>query len=485
MMRQTACLVGGLVLLARPALAVEERGRGADPAVVTAIDGFLAEPGLKGGVQGIMIQSLKTGATWYERNANLLLMPASNQKLLTSSAVLNALGPDWTFNTILLRAGNLDDDGTLHGNLILKGSGDPLLEGKDLDHFVESVKAAGIKKVQGRLIADASRFDNRRLGFGWEWDDLPYYYAAEVSGLNLNKNMVSVTVDPGKNPGDPLRISIAPLEKWVTVHARGRTDARGKPASLAVERELGTNDIAVTGVLPVDAKPEVHKPVGVTVVNPAKYAAAYFLDRLKTAGIGVAGGDVDGVAPDSGTVEVARHTSEPLAEILKKMNKPSDNLIAECLLKTLGAEKGKDHVGSWAAGAAAAKEWFKTIGIDPAGVVMEDGCGMSRHDYVTPRSYATVLKTMHSHAYAKVFKESMAIPGVDGTFKFRPIGPTAKLTCRAKDGYVANVSTVSGYVDTKSGEPMLFVIFMNNHQCRNTVAKGVQDKIIEFVASHE
>ena len=128
-------------------------------------------------------------------------------------------------------------------------------------------------------------------------------------------------------------------------------------------------------------------------------------------------------------MEVARHNSEPLSDILKKMNKPSDNLIAECLLKTLGAEKSKDRIGSWANGATAAKEWFKTIGIDPTGVVMEDGCGMSRHDYVTPRSYATMLKTMHSHAHAKVFKESMSIPGVDGTFQFRPIGPTARMTC--------------------------------------------------------
>src|SRR5262249_11531858 len=99
--------------------------------------------------------------------------------------------------------------------------------------------------------------------------------------------------------------------------------------------------------------------------------------------------------------------------------------------------------------------------------------------------YAAMLKTMHAHAYAKVFKDSMAIPGVDGTFKSRPIGPNASKTCRAKDGYVANVSTVSGYVDTKGGEPLLFVIFMNNHQCRNTVVKGVQDKIIEYLASHE
>src|SRR5258708_22309643 len=100
-------------------------------------------------------------------------MPSSNQKLMTSSAVLNALGPDWAFTTTLLRSGSLDDAGTLHGNLYLKGSGDPLLEGKDLDQFVESMKASGIKKVQGRLIGDASRFDSKRLGFGWEWDDLP------------------------------------------------------------------------------------------------------------------------------------------------------------------------------------------------------------------------------------------------------------------------------------------------------------------------
>jgi serine-type D-Ala-D-Ala carboxypeptidase/endopeptidase (penicillin-binding protein 4) len=247
---------------------------------------------------------------------------------------------------------------------------------------------------------------------------------------------------------------------------------------------LGANDILVEGVLPVDVKPENHRPTGVTVVNPTHYATAYLLSLLKAAGIEVTKGQGEGVTPTTGTVELARHTSEPLSEILKKMNKPSDNLIAECLLKTLGAEKG-GKVGSWQAGAAAAKEWFKSAGIDAAGVVIEDGSGLSRHNFVTPRSYAMMLKTMHTHPYAKVFKDSLPIPGEEGTLRNRTIGPNARKTARAKTGSLSNMSSLSGYVETKTGEPLLFVIFMNNHQCPAAAARGIQDKIVEYLASHD
>lgn len=465
--------------------ATEEHGKGANPACVTAIDGFLSDPVLVGGFQGMVVQSLSTGKILYERNADLFFLPASNQKLLTSSAILAALGPNWTFTTTLQRAGNLDDDGMLHGNLYLKGSGDPLLASADLDLFADSVKAAGIKKVQGKVVGDDSRFDRKRLGMGWEWDDLPYYYAPEVSGLNLNKNLISLSIDPGRSPGDPLRVTAAPPEKLVKITVRGRTEAKGKPDTVTVTRDLGTNELFVDGVLPLDVKPGGHKTVSVTVENPTHYATAYLAARLKSLGIGVAGGETEGVTPTTGTVEIARHTGDPLADVLKKMNKPSDNLIAECLLKTLGAEKSKDGVGSWESGSAAAKEWFKSIGIDPATIVMEDGSGMSRHNYVTPRSYALMLKTMASHPYGKVFKDSLPVPGVDGTLANRPIGPNARKSCRAKTGYVANVSSLSGYVDTRSGEPLLFVIFMNNHQCPGSVARSIQDKIVEFLASQE
>jgi D-alanyl-D-alanine carboxypeptidase/D-alanyl-D-alanine-endopeptidase (penicillin-binding protein 4) len=312
---------------------------------------------------------------------------------------------------------------------------------------------------------------------------MSYYYAAQVSGLNMNETVVVVSVDPGKKPGDPLRVMVTPTDKYTKVVIKGRTVEKGQPSGLIVSRDLGMNQITVDGVLAVDAKPEDHKPSPITVEDPTHYATSYLLDKLKAADIDVTGGDGVGVTPDTGTTEVARHTSPPMSEILKRLNKPSDNLGAECLLKTLGAEKGKTGVGSTAAGREAAMTWFKSLGIDPEAVHMEDGSGLSRENFVSPRAYSIMLKTMVSHPQSKVFIDSLPIAGVDGTLRNRMKGTPAQNNCKAKSGYVSNVSSLSGYVTTRAGEPLLFVMFMNNHPARNAVPMGVQNKIVELLAS--
>jgi serine-type D-Ala-D-Ala carboxypeptidase/endopeptidase (penicillin-binding protein 4) len=464
------------------AWAVDTHGRGPDTELVKQIDTLLEEPGLKGGFQGVIIQSLADGKTWYERNSDLLFLPASNQKLLTSSAILNALGPDWAYTTSLYRVGSLDDDGTLHGNLYLKGSGDPLLEAKDLDDFVASVKTSGVKKVQGKLITDDTRLDSARYGDGWSSDDMSYYYSAQISALNLNENLLTLTFDPGRKPGDAVRVAVSPTEKYARVVVRARTVAKGEKTALTVKRALGENVITVDGTLALDAKPEEYKPVGVTVEDPTRYVAYVLLEKLRKAGIDVTGGDADGAAPTSGALPVAQHVSPPLSEILKKLNKPSDNLVAECLLKTLGAEKGKTGVGSAVTGRDVAYEWFKSIGMDTAGIDMTDGSGLSRQNFVTPRNLALLLKTMYTHPHGKVFIESLPVAGVDGTLRNRMKGTAAEKNCKAKSGYVSSVSSLSGYVTTKAGEPLLFVMLMNNHKARNAVAMGVQNKIVEMLA---
>jgi serine-type D-Ala-D-Ala carboxypeptidase/endopeptidase (penicillin-binding protein 4) len=474
-----------LLQASRPAYAVEDHGSGPDAAFVQQIDALLADPGMKGGIQGVVIQSLADGKTWYERNADLLLLPASNQKLLTSAAALDALGPDWTYATTLHRYGSLDDNGTLHGSLTLKGSGDPLLEAKDLDLFAESVKAAGIRKVQGKLIGDDSRFDEKRLGFGWEWDDLPFYYSAQVSGINLNENVVMVTVDPGRKPGDPLIARVTPADRAIKLVVRGRTAEKGQPSSLAVTRTTGVNQIVVDGLLAVDSRAEDRKPIPVSVEDPTRYALTYLQQKLKDAGIEVTGGIDEGILPDRDTVEIARHTGPPLSEVLKKLNKPSDNLVAECLLKTIGAEKGKAGVGSTAAGRDVAMQWFQIIGIDPAGISMQDGCGLSRHNFVSARSIALLLKAMHSHPSGKVFLDSLPVAGVDGTLRNRMKGTLATQNCRAKTGTMDAVSSLSGYVTTKAGEPLLFVMLMNNHRAPSALPAAVQNKIVELLAGYE
>lgn len=458
---------------------------GADPTsqsqLAAQIDSLLNAPSLLGGIQGVIVQSLADGSVWYERNPDLLLLPASNQKLFTSAAALHLLGPDWRYATPLLRSGRVDRRGTLHGNLSLKGSGDPLLSDKDLDAFVQGVRKAGIRRIRGRVIGDESHFDRRRYGDGWSWDDMPYYYSPQIGALNLNGNLVRVQVFPGKKVGAPLRVIVAPTGNYVQVINRAATTAKGTRSHLVIERELGKNRILIEGTLALDAPSDTRKPKGIPVENPALYAAHVLTMRLQSTGIRVDGSPATGVSPRH-AVEVARRYSPPLSEILKRLNKTSDNLIAECLLKTLGVERGKTRFGTTEHGIRVAKAALNRLGIDPNAVIMADGSGLSRHNLVSARSVAALLRAMHAHPHAKTFLDSLPLAGVEGTLKRRLKGTPAENHVRAKTGTMRNVSSLSGYVTTRDGEPLVFVIMMNNHR-DNAAARDIQDKIVSLLAS--
>jgi D-alanyl-D-alanine carboxypeptidase/D-alanyl-D-alanine-endopeptidase (penicillin-binding protein 4) len=464
-----------LLVLAMPAPAQAPEG------LVPKLEAMLAEPGLKGGIQAVFIKSLTNQKVWMERNAELLLLPASNQKLLTSAAALHLLGPQYKYTTTLHRSGRLEDDGTLRGALTLVGAGDPTLMPDDLAGLVDSVKAYGIKKIVGRIIVDDTRFDKVRYGEGWSWDDMPFYYSAPISALCINRNTVTLTVDPGRKAGDPVRLMVSPGEKAVRILNNAKTNDPKSLTSLKVWRDAGSSDIQLSGVLAIDAKPEDRKPISVTVENPARFVGTVFLEKLRAGGIEVDAVVEEGRLPQSETLQIGRHESAPLSEIVALLNKPSDNLIAECLLKTLGAEKGKE--GSAAEGIRVAVEWFRTIGIDETQISMADGSGLSRQNFVCAKALAVLLETMWRHPTKQVWLDSLPVAGVDGTLKSRMKGTAAEKNCRAKTGYVSNVSSLSGYVSTRDGEQLLFVLLMNNHKSRSAVPVGVQNRIVETLAA--
>lgn len=172
--------------------------------------------------------------------------------------------------------------------------------------------------------------------------------------------------------------------------------------------------------------------------------------------------------------------SPPLSEILRLLNKPSDNLIAEVLLKTLGAErKGK---GSASAGEQVELDFLKKIGADITAISISDGSGLSRHNLISPRNLVTILKYMYNHKHSKVYLESLPIAGVDGTLRKRMKGTPAEGNVRAKTGYVGRVCTLSGFVTTKAGEPLVFSIMFNHHLCSHSDAIAVMDKIMSGIA---
>jgi D-alanyl-D-alanine carboxypeptidase/D-alanyl-D-alanine-endopeptidase (penicillin-binding protein 4) len=439
---------------------------------------ILSDPGLKGGFQGVCIQSLRDGRILYARNEDILFLPASSQKLFTSAAALNALGSDWRYITRVLRSGRVDPDGTLQGDLYLQGTGDPLLEAKDLDALAEAVKRAGIGRIRGWVFGDGDCFDRQRYGAGWEWDDMPFYYAASVSGLNVNKNLVRVEVKPGNRVGDPVQVTVLPDSMRVLVSVRALTGEKGAASTLTIGRETGKNVITVEGTLAIDARPEAQTSEAVTVEDPVLYAAELFVQRLEAAGVTVEGLSGEGNTPVA-AVEVARHEGLPLSALLQRLNKPSDNLVAECLLKTLAAEKTGQ--GSWRIGRRLATEWLVSVGLPSDGFRIADGSGLSRHNYLSARSMVRLLEAMYRRPDGNVFIDSLPVAGVDGTLRNRLKETPAAGNCRAKTGTMSHVSSLCGYVATKEGEMLAFAILMNNHPS-NEQARIAQDKIAALLA---
>ncbi len=411
-------------------------------------------------------------AVLFEHNPDSSLNPASNMKLLTSIAALGKLGPEYRFRTRVLARGDIRH-GTLRGDLVLQGGGDPILETPGLERLAETLLAHGLKRVDGNLIADDSRFDQERLGSGWNAGDEPFYYSAQVSALSVNRNVLTLGISPGSAVGASARVTVLPVEGYVRLLEVPRTGppaVPGQELDLRVRRDRGRNDVRLDGTIPQDAAPTTRE---VTVEEPQLYAATLFKQLLASKGIRVRGAVSAGTAtPDAR--ELAAEASPPLAAILPLLNKPSDNLVAEILLKEIG--RASTGVGSSAAGATAARAWLRERNIDTGGVRQVDGSGLSRMDLLTPRAVTGMLVAAWRQPWRDAFLASLPVMGVDGTLRNRLRGSAAERVVQAKTGTLNAVSALGGYAHTRSGKTLVFSILINNYLAQPS-AKRIEDAI--------
>ena len=441
------------------------------------IDGLLKDPALDHGLQGVLVRSLKTNTTLYERNADNLMTPASNFKLLISATALEKLGPDFAYRTEVYTSGKIEK-GVLDGDLIIKGGGDPVLETADLTDLAKQVKAAGISRVKGSLIADDSVFDKQRLGWGWSWDQLPYYYAAEISALNLNRNTVNVYVYPAKQAGAQAEVKIEPETDYSSIENTTTTGAAGSAKTIWIDRALGQNTIQVGGSIALGTT-VTKREAPVTVSEPQLYAGCVLAEELAKQGVDVTGSVKSGKTSAEAKL-VCSHSSPPLSNILVLLNKPSDNLVAEVLLKTVGSVvSGK---GSSGAGADVEKEVMKSYGLDMSALSIVDGSGLSKLDLISPRNIVTLLTYMQTAKNGRLFIDSLPVAGVDGSLRYRMKGTSAEKNVKAKTGTLAKVVSLSGYVSTRSGERLVFSIILNNQLCPKASATAIEDKICVLLA---
>ena len=428
----------------------------------------------------------------YEKNPDFTLMPASNEKLLTSSAVLFELGPNFRYTTTLFRTGVVDKNGVLRGDLYLKGTGDPSFNSARLKTLADALAKSGIKRVEGRIIADASRFDDDLLGNGWQWDDEPFYYSAQISALSCDENIVPLQAAPASVVGSLAFVTIGGKNAATLGFGPQSSDylqvqntllttaAAPKPEpSVSWSRERGRSTFTVSGTLPQNAPPA---GVALTIEDPALFTAYRLADLLPLARVAYPTRRIGRGTVPANAVRVAADTSEPLSTLLVQFLKASDNLYGELFLRTLGAEKGAK--GNAAEGAKRVTAFLQAANVDTSGLAIVDGSGLSRLNHVTPRTLVGLLTFVDTQAAPDIkaaWQAALPIGGVDGTLRNRFKNTPAQNNVRGKTGTLSGASALSGYVTSKNGQRYVFSVVMN-HFASASEARQVQDAIVLALA---
>ncbi|MEU6303939.1 D-alanyl-D-alanine carboxypeptidase/D-alanyl-D-alanine endopeptidase [Streptomyces chartreusis] len=450
-----------------------------------AVEKILGDPRMEGGVAGVVIADAASGELLYQHLPATRLMPASNTKLATSAAAMEVLGPDHRFGTDVLATGR-QSGSRLKGDLYLRGTGDPTLLAADYDGLAERIAAAGITRVDGRLVADDTRFDDRRLGRSWAADDESSYYSAQISALGVapdtdyDTGTVIVTVRPGAAAGDEPVVTVTPDTDYVDIEVDADTVAAGGANDLTVEREHGTNTVVVSGTTPVGG---AGAKEWVTVWEPTGYAAAVFRDALAQHGVKVAGPTRTGLATPATARRLASHDSMPLKDLLVPFMKLSNNMHAEILTKAMGHKVSGE--GSWDAGLAAIGGYLKGVGLDTGKLRQVDGSGLSRMDNFTAGQLVQLLLAVRSEPWYADWHRSLPVACapdrfVGGTLRSRMCGTPAALNARAKTGSLTGASALSGYVTDAAGRELVYGIILNNYLASSV--KPLEDAIVVTLA---
>jgi D-alanyl-D-alanine carboxypeptidase/D-alanyl-D-alanine-endopeptidase (penicillin-binding protein 4) len=396
-------------------------------------------------------------------NADLPLKPASNLKVLTTLAAIEFLGPDFEFRTRIVATAPLQD-GSIRGDVIVVGGGDPNISGRFYEDdplrllrtWGRRLRAAGLKTIEGDLLADDSFFDDTRFLPGWDPRFAGRWFSAEVSALSLNDNCIDVTVEPTR-PGQPAHVEVEPASPFVQVAGAPQTTTGGA-ARVRIHRERDSNQVRILGTIGERVGPWKDH---VAVHDPALFFVHSLARVLTDEGIAIRGRPArrariaaapPGVAGPPAAPEehlLVEHRSS-LRSDLAVINKRSQNLHAEMLLKTLGKERGGE--GSAAGGGRVVARFLERYGVSALGLEIADGSGLAHENRVSASQLARSLYAVHRQSYFPLFLDSLPVGGQDGTLKER-FGGHAPLAGRvfAKTGYIRGVSTLSGYLRRPDG----------------------------------
>ncbi len=448
------------------------------------LDRILDSVDFQDALWGVKIVSLDKNEIWYERNSRKMILPASNMKIVTAAAALLRLGPDFRYETRIETDGQIVN-GRLTGNLYVVGSGDPSISpriqnGNALGVFREwadELRAQGIGRIDGSIIGVDTYFDDQRIADGWPSGSLNAPYAAQVSALQFNDNVVAVLVKPGRK-GRLASVRLSPHNRYVRVQNHVSTRS-GHSNRFVAYRLENSNTIVLRGRIGTRDRTDIRY---ITIHEPAGYFAAVLKETLESKGIRARDSRrATRVEADSIKLNPERyrllhtHVSPPLRIILTEMMKSSHNLIADSVAKTIGATDSDE--GSFHGAQKAIRETLAPLGINPSDLVMEDGSGLSSYDFVTSDLLTQILAGIYQEPLYPYFRDSFPIAGVDGTLRNRMVGTSAEGNVRAKTGYIGSVRSLSGYVTTRDGERLAFAMIANNFNISLRGVDAIQEEV--------
>jgi D-alanyl-D-alanine carboxypeptidase/D-alanyl-D-alanine-endopeptidase (penicillin-binding protein 4) len=438
-------------------------------------DSAIGAPMWRNARWGMLIVDATSGDTLYAHDADRLFMPASNQKLLTGAVAMQVLGPDYRWRTPVLLRG-VQRGAVFRGDLVVIGSGDPsvsdtLQAGGALaafDPIVDALAARGIKRIAGNVVTGGDAFTGPSSGFGWEIDDLDTPSGAAVDELLFNEGLLRLVVR--------VAVQRTPTSAYppllIDAVTRAATDTG---ARIDVVYDSLAAMLRVTGTIAVGDSARI----STSYRHPADAYRAAVLERLTARGIRVAGTTPAFRTPPREDTLVTL-TSVPLRDVLPRMQKPSQNQIAELLFRTSGLVVS-GHGSADSARAVGART-LAGFGVRPDQAAYRDGSGLSRHDYVSPRALVQVLDAMHRSPWADLYRKALPLAGVDGTISNRMRNTPAAGNANAKTGTLDKARSLSGYLTTADNRVLLFSMLANNFTVPTREVERVQDLLVSMLA---
>lgn len=502
-----ALLVGAMSSSSQPQKKRSARAPAGVAEFQKSVENILGGPAAQKAYFGLLIIDADTGRLVYALNADRFFTPASNTKLFTTVFALSTVGPDYRFRTTIETSGVLDSSGHLRGDLVLVGRGDPdfsnrkmpfdaknPIDGppdKPLAEFADAVVAKGVKEIDGDIVADDSYFPYAPYPEGWAVGDEPFYYGAPISAICLDDNSLDLKVAPGDHVGAPASISVEPWPGHDVYAYSVTTGATDSPVQFDVVEEPGPKPFLLRGSIPL-GHVTVDEPLAMP--NPAEYTAGVLQELLEARGVKITGEaraqhspppaegmPLDPPPPDPTTsaqenpAVLAQRDSPPLIEIVRVINKVSQNLHAELLLRT--AAKVKTGVGSLAAGLNLEMSFLESAGVPEGDVDVDDGSGLSRGNLVTPRAVVALLQYARRQPWGDAFFATLPVAGLDGTLDNRMKSTPAEGRLEGKTGSVEHTQAMSGFATTLRGEHLLFSMFDNHNGGKGSDATKILDSI--------